>query len=132
MTDADLERRLRRALGARAGGVTAQHLRPAVAERRRPRVRWWLPLSAGLAAAAVLMLMFVIFHRPAPAERPIAPAASVPGSPDPGPSSPVAHSGAAASRSASATPGSATSAPVSPSAALPTPSGSPPTAQISP
>jgi hypothetical protein len=76
MTDVDLERRLRRALTARAAGVTAQDLRPVGSEHRR--MKWWLPLSAGLAAAAVLMLIFVVLHRPAGDERPIAPAGSGP------------------------------------------------------
>jgi hypothetical protein len=78
MTDTDLERRLRRALAARARAVTAQDLRPVAAEHREARVRWWLPFSAGLAAAAVLTLIFVVFHRPAPEEHPIAPAGSIP------------------------------------------------------
>jgi hypothetical protein len=94
MTDADLEQRLRQALAARARAVTAQDLRPVVSERRRAPVRWWLPLSAGLAAVAIVMLIFVVFRRPAdPArlDRPIAPAASVPASrPAPTVSSPTA------------------------------------------
>jgi hypothetical protein len=77
MTDVELEQRLRQALDARARAVTAQDLRPVVSERRAT-VRWWLPLSAGLAAAAVLALIFLVFHRPDADERPIAPAASVP------------------------------------------------------
>ena len=80
MTDVDLEQRLRRALAARARAVTAQDLRPVVSARRATVVRWWLPLSAGLAAAAVLALIFVVFHRPDSGEGPIAPAASVPAS----------------------------------------------------
>lgn len=78
MTDVDLEERLRRALAARAAGVTAQQLRPIVAERRGTRLRWWLPLSAGLAAAAVVTFIFVVFHRTSSPDHPIAPAASVP------------------------------------------------------
>jgi hypothetical protein len=83
MTDVDLEQRLRRALAARAGTITTQDLRPVVSERRAARVRWWLPLSAGLAAAVVVMLIFVVFRRPVEPERPerpIAPAASAPAS----------------------------------------------------
>jgi hypothetical protein len=76
----DLEQRLRQALAARAVGVTAQALRPIGSERHGSRVRWWLPLSTGLAAAAVVMLIFVVFHRPPSREHPIAPAGSVPAS----------------------------------------------------
>ena len=83
MTDAELERRLRRALGARARAVSAQDLRPVVSERRATPIRWWLPLSAGLAAVAVVMMIFVVFHRadsPERPDRPIAPAGSGPAS----------------------------------------------------
>jgi hypothetical protein len=100
MTDTDLERRLRRALAARADGVTARDLRPVVVEHYRPRVRWWLPLAAGLAATAVVMLIFVVFHRPAPPDHPVVPAASVPASTPTSPrSAPPVPSPAAASAS---------------------------------
>jgi negative regulator of sigma E activity len=67
MTDTDLEQRLRAALAARAGAVTHRDLRhesaPAQqAERRDARARWWLPMAAGLAAAAVSVTAFALLR----------------------------------------------------------------------
>lgn len=89
MTDTDLERRLRQALAARAAAVTAQDLRPAAdparAERRTALGRWWLPLSAGAAAAAVSIAAFVLLGPSDPEPAPVQPGATV--SPEPAPPS---------------------------------------------
>jgi uncharacterized membrane protein len=89
MSDTDLESRLRRALAARAAAVTSQNLRP-ITERRSLTARWWLPLSAGIAAAAVSILAFALL-RPGPAADapPIMPgsSASPAASPSPSPTS---------------------------------------------
>ncbi|BCJ47638.1 hypothetical protein GCM10010168_19960 [Actinoplanes ianthinogenes] len=80
MTDIDLEHRLRRALSARAATVTSQDLRPASAparaERRGVLVRWWLPLTAGVAAAAVTITAFALLRPADPASTPPAAPAS--------------------------------------------------------
>ncbi|MEU4690947.1 hypothetical protein [Actinoplanes sp. NPDC023714] len=92
MTETDLERRLRGALSARATAVTSHHLRPdpapsqAAASRtaasrgtpglRRSAGRWWLPLTAGLAAAAVSITAFAVLRPTEPAPAPPASPAS--------------------------------------------------------
>jgi hypothetical protein len=122
MSDTDLERRLRRALAARAGSVTGQDLRPIVPERRESRLRWWLPFSAGLAAAAVLMLVFVVFHRPDRVEHPIAPAGSAPATTTARPSlSATVSSSAAPSTALPSTAAPTTAAPSGSASAVPTP-----------
>lgn len=79
MTDTDLERRLRDALAARAAAVTARDLRPAEspseAARQSTVARWWLPLTAGAAAAAVSITAFALLRPNGPANPP-APTAS--------------------------------------------------------
>jgi hypothetical protein len=88
MTENDLERRLRGALAARAATVTRRDLRhepaPSHGARRNTPLRWWLPMAAGLAAAAVSITVFVLLRPtdPAPAP-PASPASPVqPASPD--------------------------------------------------
>ncbi|WP_436532277.1 hypothetical protein [Actinoplanes sp. HUAS TT8] len=89
MTETDLEQRLRSALSARAAAVTTRDLRhePAPsatggdeaaafrAVRRGAPARWWLPLSAGLAAAAVSITAFALLRPDDPA--PVRPASPV-------------------------------------------------------
>ena len=80
MSDNDVERRLRRALSARAAAVTGRDLRPAAdparSERRGTTSRWWLPLAAGLAAAAVSIAAFVLLRPSGPVPPPIVPGSS--------------------------------------------------------
>ncbi|GIF23592.1 hypothetical protein BJ973_004201 [Actinoplanes tereljensis] len=121
MSDTDLERRLRRALAARSAAVTAQDLRPAAdpvrAERRGVVSRWWLPLAAGLAAAAVSIAAFVLLRPTDSVPPPLPPAASP--SPEPEPT-------ATATASPSPTATSSQAAPI-PSSSTRPPSGSPTT-----
>lgn len=79
----DLEHRLRQALAARAAAVKPESLRfdPLPAERRTLQARWWLPLAAGAAAMAVVVLIFTAFHLRTPA--PVQPAGTPPASPSP-------------------------------------------------
>ncbi|MCM4084134.1 hypothetical protein [Paractinoplanes hotanensis] len=115
MTETDVERRLREALSARAAAVTARDLRPDPApsgSARRSRVtRWWLPLTAGLAAAAVSIMAFVLL-------RPVGPAPAPPVSPA-SPASPASSPAASPPSSPAATPSA------SPFVSPPAPSRSP-------
>ncbi|MEV4344643.1 hypothetical protein AB0J83_09225 [Actinoplanes sp. NPDC049596] len=81
MTETEVERRLRVALSARAATITSQDLSPARAPSRPAPARWWLPLTAGLAAAAVSVTMFVLL-------RPTDPAPTLPATP-PSPTAPA-------------------------------------------
>jgi hypothetical protein len=86
-----VEERLRDALSARAGQITADRLQPAlpptVAGARRRRMAWLAPLLAGTAAVVLLFAIVLLGHRPAgemPATVPspavsISPAPSLPG-----------------------------------------------------
>jgi len=64
-----VEDRLRDALSARAGQITADRLQPAlpptVAGARRTRFAWLAPLLAGTAAVALLFTVMLLGHRPA-------------------------------------------------------------------
>ncbi|MFI1992041.1 hypothetical protein [Actinoplanes sp. NPDC020271] len=92
MTGPDLEQRLRAALSARAAAVTHQHLRHDLAPRRRSPARWWLPLTAGLAAAAVSITAFLLLH-PVNSEPPAAPPPPSPATSPPAPSLSVPTAG---------------------------------------
>ena len=74
MTEDHLERRLRRALSARAAGVTSRDLRhepaPSRITRQSTSARWWLPLTAGIAAAGVSITAFALLRPAEPAPTP--------------------------------------------------------------
>ncbi|GAA2607267.1 hypothetical protein [Paractinoplanes durhamensis] len=124
MSDTDLEQRVRRALEVRAADVTGQGVRPAADPARAETRRWWLPLSAGLAAAAVSILVFALLRPPAPVAPPVmpgsspAPAASSRPTPTPTATSsqagPIPSTSASASASASAKPETASPASTGP------------------
>ncbi|GAA2899882.1 hypothetical protein Acy02nite_48760 [Actinoplanes cyaneus] len=94
MTETDLEQRLRGALHARAAAVTSRDLRHEQAPSRLVRpaapARWWLPMTAGLAAAAVSITAFALL-RPADST-PVPPAAPPSPTRTADPSPPVAPS----------------------------------------
>ncbi|AEV85365.1 Cortactin-binding protein 2 [Actinoplanes sp. SE50] len=147
MTDTDLERRLRDALAARAAAVTARDLRPAEspseAARQSTVARWWLPLTAGAAAAAVSITAFALLRPNGPANPPAAPpspAVSPTPSALPTSASPPAPTASSAGRvpSSSARPASPTALAVTgpgvtaPAGTTPTPSAASATAQPTP
>ncbi|BCY09939.1 hypothetical protein [Actinoplanes sp. L3-i22] len=120
MTETDLERRLRGALSARAAAVTSRDLRhepaPSRAARRAGPARWWLPLTAGLAAAAVSITVFAVLRPGDPAPTPPAAPAS--------PTRPAVPSGPASAPAPSRSP--------SPSSIEPTPTASQPAPTVAP
>ncbi|GAA4605620.1 cytoskeletal protein RodZ [Actinoplanes octamycinicus] len=149
MTDTDLEQRLRGALSARAAAVTSRDLRhePAPSRTARPSApaRWWLPLTAGVAAAAVTITAFAVLRptdpAPTPPASPPSPAPSVEHSPSTSPAarttSPAAPATSPATRTTSPSPTARPStapaaSPSSSSIADATPSASKPAATIPP
>ena len=136
MTEPNLERRLRTALSARAATVTAADLRPGQgpAAARHAGARRWLPVAAGLAAAAVSVTVFALL-RPAdpPPVQPVAPASpSVPAPTSASASAPASASASAPASSPAASPAGSPTLPRGERTAGPDPTASPPASTAPP